>query len=61
VLRPGGCVLTLCPDWYFNYGIYFEDYTHRTPFMPSSLRDILLIHCFENVAVEHFRQSILSH
>jgi len=56
VLRPGGCILTLCPDWYFNYRIYFEDYTHRTPFMLSSLRDILLIHGFENVAVEHFRQ-----
>lgn len=56
VLKPGGIVITLCPDWEFNYRIYFEDYTHRTPFMQSSLRDIQLIHGFENVQVERFRQ-----
>jgi SAM-dependent methyltransferase len=56
VLKPGGIAITLCPDWEFNYRIYFEDYTHRTPFMMSSLRDIQLIHGFENVRVERFRQ-----
>lgn len=56
VLKPGGMSITLCPDWEFNYRIYFEDYTHRTPFMQSSLRDIQLIHGFENISVEHFRQ-----
>jgi cyclopropane fatty-acyl-phospholipid synthase-like methyltransferase len=56
VLKPGGMVITLCPDWEFNYRIYFEDYTHRTPFMQSSLRDIFLIHGFDQVSVERFRQ-----
>jgi len=56
VLKPGGMVITLCPSWEFNYRIYFEDYTHRTPFMLSSLRDILRIHGFENIGVEYFRQ-----
>jgi len=56
VLKPGGRVITLCPDWEFNYRTYFEDYTHRTPFMQSSLRDIQLIHGFEDVQVERFRQ-----
>ncbi len=56
VLKPGGTVITLCPDWEFNFRIYFEDYTHRTPFMQSSLRDIQLIHGFDNVNVERFRQ-----
>lgn len=56
VLKPGGVVITLCPDWEFNYRIYFEDYTHRTPFMQPSLRDIFLIHGFEHVMVERFRQ-----
>jgi SAM-dependent methyltransferase len=56
VLKPGGTVITMCPDWEFNYRIYFEDYTHRTPFMLSSLRDIQLIHGFENVKCERFRQ-----
>lgn len=56
VLKPGGLAITLCPDWEFNIRIYFEDYTHRTPFMQSSLRDIQLIHGFENIQVERFRQ-----
>lgn len=56
VLKPGGLAITLCPDWEFNYRIYFEDYTHRTPFMQSSLRDIQLIHGFEDVSVGRFRQ-----
>lgn len=56
VLKPGGLAITLCPDWEFNIRIYFEDYTHRTPFMQSSLRDIQLIHGFENIEVERFRQ-----
>lgn len=56
VLRPGGLVITMCPDWEFNYRMYPEDYTHRTPFMQASLRDIQLIHGFENVQVERFRQ-----
>lgn len=56
ILKPGGLAITLCPDWEFNYRIYFEDYTHRTPFMQASLRDIQLMHGFENVAVERFRQ-----
>ena len=56
VLKPGGLVVTLCPDWAFNYRIYFEDYTHRTPFMRSSLRDIFLISGFNNVEVSLFRQ-----
>jgi SAM-dependent methyltransferase len=56
VLKPGGLLITMCPDWEFNVQIYFEDYTHRTPFMQSSLRDIQLIHGFDNIEVERFRQ-----
>lgn len=56
VLKPGGLVITLCPSWEYNFRGYFEDYTHRTPFMLSSLRDIFLIHGFDNVRTEFFRQ-----
>lgn len=56
VLKPGGLAITLCPDWEYNYKMYFEDYTHRTPFTKVSLRDIHLIHGFESVEVERFRQ-----
>ena len=56
VLKPGGLVITMCPDWGSNIRIYFEDYTHRTPFMSSSLRDIQLVSGFSNVHCELFRQ-----
>ena len=56
VLKPGGLAITLCPSWEYNYRIYFEDYSHRTPFMYESLRDIQIIHGFEEVKVELFRQ-----
>ena len=56
VLKPGGLAITLCPSWEYNYRIFFEDYSHRTPFMRESLRDIQLIHGFQNVEVEFFYQ-----
>lgn len=56
VLKPGGLAITLCPDWEYNYRMYFEDYTHRTPFTTVSLRDIQLIHGFDAVEVQRFRQ-----
>jgi SAM-dependent methyltransferase len=56
VLKPGGLAITLCPSWEYNYRIYFEDYTHRTPFMLESLRDIQIIHGLAEVQVEFFRQ-----
>ena len=56
VLKPGGKVVTLCPDWKYNYKIYFDDYTHRTPFTIVSLRDIFSIFQFSDVKVVNFRQ-----
>jgi len=56
VLKPGGLAITLCPSWEYNYRTYFDDYSHRTPFMLESLRDIQLIHGFDDVQVEYFRQ-----
>jgi hypothetical protein len=56
VLKPGGLAITLCPAWDYNYLIYFEDYSHRTQFMLESLRDIQIIHGFEDIQVEFFRQ-----
>jgi SAM-dependent methyltransferase len=56
VLKPGGIVITLCPSWEYNYRNYFDDFTHRTPFMLSSLRDIFRINGFDKVKTEFFRQ-----
>jgi ubiquinone/menaquinone biosynthesis C-methylase UbiE len=55
-LKPGGLIITMAPSWEYNHRIYFEDYTHRTPFMITSLNDILKIHGFKNVDVIFFKQ-----
>jgi len=56
VLKPGGMVITMCPAWEFNYRIYFEDFTHRTPFMKTSLYDIHLLQGFKNAQISYFKQ-----
>ena len=55
-LKPSGRVITLTPDWTHVYKSFYEDYTHRTPFTQASLRDIMLIHSFEEVEVGEFLQ-----
>ncbi len=56
VLKPGGKVITLTPDWTYNYKIFYEDYTHRTPFTKDSLKDFFLINGFQEVEVDEFKQ-----
>ena len=56
VLKHDGVILTLVPDWESNYKIYFDDYTHKTPFVKLSLEYILALHNFKDVDVYKFRQ-----
>lgn len=56
LLKPGGKFIILTPDWEANYKIFYDDYTHRTPFTITALRNILAIHGFCNISVVKFRQ-----
>lgn len=56
ILKPGGLIIAMVPDWEAIYRIFYEDFSHRSPFMVSSLRDILLISGFASVQAEKFRQ-----
>lgn len=56
VLKPGGLMITLTPEWKYIYKSFYEDFTHRTPFSKISLRDIHLINNFQNIKVESFKQ-----
>ena len=56
VLKPGGKIICLIPDWESNYKIYFDDFTHRTPFTSVALEDIYKISDFKNIKVYKFRQ-----
>ena len=56
ILKPGGVIITMCPSWEHNYRTYFDDFTHRTPFMKVSLHDFNILLGFENVETEFFKQ-----
>jgi len=56
ILKPGGKIITMTPDWEVIYKMFYDDYTHRTPFTLLSLKDIKIIHGFEQVLVEKFLQ-----
>ena len=56
ILKPGGKIITLVPDWEVNFKTYFDDFTHRTPFTKVSLNDIYLMSDYENIRVIKFRQ-----
>lgn len=56
VLKPGGKILCLIPDWESNYKTYFDDFTHRTPFTKVALNDIFQITDFTEIQVFKFRQ-----
>jgi len=56
VLKPGGTLITLCPDWESNMQIYFDDHTHKTPFTLYAINDLYKIYDMKEIAVEKFIQ-----
>jgi SAM-dependent methyltransferase len=56
VLKPGGLLLTLVPDWESNYKTYFDDYTHRSPYTWVALEDLYKMFGFDEARAFKFRQ-----
>lgn len=56
VLKPGGIIITLTPEWQYIYKSFYDDHTHRVPFTKSSLSDIHKMHNFKQIQVESFIQ-----
>ncbi len=54
VLKPGGLLITLTPEC-TGMG-FFADFTHRTPFWLSTVRELLVLCDFSAVRVERFLQ-----
>lgn len=52
VLRPGGHLLLIQPNFRLNPGRYFDDYTHRTIWTDTSLGDLLVARGFRIARVE---------
>ncbi len=56
VLKPGGRIIILAPDWVSQMETFWEDPSHMKPYTVQSIRDLLLINKFENVESELFYQ-----
>jgi len=56
VLKPGGKMLCLTPDWETQYITFFDDFTHHTPFTTVSMNVILQMCDFSGIEVYKFRQ-----
>ena len=56
VLKPGGILINLTPEWRYIYRSFYDDYTHRTPFTKKSLEDIHAVVGFRDNKVLSFKQ-----
>ena len=56
ILKDGGRLILMTPDWEAIHKIFYEDYTHKTPFTKGSLEDINKMFGFRNVSAIKFKQ-----
>jgi len=49
VLKKGGYLYIITPNWKKDYKNFFNNYYHKTPFTPESLETALTLNNFENV------------
>ena len=56
VLKPGGLVIILTPDWVSQMKVFYEDFTHCRPYTKGALHDVLEIYGFSDVHAELFYQ-----
>jgi SAM-dependent methyltransferase len=56
ILKPGGLMVCMAPDWRSQWSHFYDDYTHVKPFTLKGLRYALEFHQFEVVDSRRFRQ-----
>lgn len=56
VLKPGGKIIVMTPDWQSQQCIFYNDYTHIHPYNPLGLANLLKIYGFNEVKSELFYQ-----
>jgi ubiquinone/menaquinone biosynthesis C-methylase UbiE len=56
VLKPGGKVICLTPDWHSQMAVFYEDFTHCRPYDTMALGDLLKITGFDASHSELFYQ-----
>lgn len=56
VLKRGGVLILMCPDWKSQYKIFYEDPTHVHPYCVKSIERLLAMQEFVNSGAELFYQ-----
>jgi ubiquinone/menaquinone biosynthesis C-methylase UbiE len=56
VLKPGGKLLCLTPDWESNMKIFYDDVTHVKPFTHLSIEQLFEMGGLKNISTEILRQ-----
>lgn len=56
ILKPGGKIIVLTPDWMTQLKIFWNDYTHKRPYTWLGLRHALVSFGFTNVTCKVFYQ-----
>ena len=56
VLKPGGRVVVMTPDWQSQMRIFYNDYTHVRPYDKDSLKYLLEVYNFKEAEAEKFYQ-----
>ena len=56
VLKPGGRIIVMTPDWVSQRIIFYDDFTHVHPYTKTSIDDFLKIYNFKKVEAEIFYQ-----
>ncbi|WP_298957944.1 class I SAM-dependent methyltransferase [uncultured Roseibium sp.] len=56
ILKPGGTIITMTPDWKYNVVDFHSDFTHRTAFTLKAIEDIHKITGFKEVIGDRFIQ-----
>ena len=56
VLRPGALIISMTPPWRHNYKMFFDDFSHGTPFTKASHSDLQHVVVLEEIKTEYFIQ-----
>jgi predicted SAM-dependent methyltransferase len=51
ILKKGGRIILIQPNYYYAYREYFDDYTHKKVFSDKSLSDFLASHEFKKIKI----------
>lgn len=56
ILKPGGRIIVMTPDWVTTMKIFYDDHTHRQPYTVRGIKNLLDIFGFDNTHAEIFYQ-----